>query len=331
VSAAVPTLNRASLTRRLFQSVAMIREFEQVAGKAFARNEIPGFIHLSIGQEGVAVGVCAALDERDKITSTHRGHGHVLARGSDPNRVMAEIYGRETGLCKGRGGTMHLYDFARGVLGTNGIVAAGGPLACGAALAERNAGSGGVVVCFMGDGATDQGSTHEAMNMAAVWALPVIFVVENNGFSEGTPLASHSSAEAIVDRAAAYSFPGVRVDGQDALAVFEAAKQAVTRARAGAGPSLIEAVTSRFRGHFEGDAMRYTRSGPDAEAAARDPLDVLRSVLENEFTADEIEQDLAKAKEIVATAQEFARNSPRPSADSVLEGVFTNPQHSESA
>lgn len=322
MSSAVHVATDVDLTRQMYRDIALIREFERVVGKAFRRGEIPGFIHLSIGQEAVAVGVCTALDDRDKITSTHRGHGHCLARGSDPDRVMAEIYGRETGLCRGRGGTMHLYDLSRGVLGTNGIVAAGGPLACGAALAERRAGRGGVVVCFMGDGATDQGATHEAMNMAAVWRLPVLFVVENNGFSEGTPLASHTAADSLVSRAAAYSMPGARVDGQDALAVHAAATSAVARARAGAGPTLIEAITSRFHGHFEGDAMKYVRSDPDAAAAARDPLDVLREHLSGTVADAELDENLAEATRRVAAAQQFARNSPHPSASTVLDDVF---------
>lgn len=310
------------------RTVHLIREFETAAGRAFAAGEIPGFIHLSIGQEAVAAGVCAALDDRDKLTSTHRGHGHCLARGADPRRMMAEIYARETGLCRGRGGTMHLYDLEHGILGTNGIVAAGGPLACGAALAERTAGSEAVVVCFMGDGATDQGATHEAMNLASVWSLPVVFVVENNGFSEGTPLRSHTSAAQLVDRAAAYSMPGVRVDGQDALAVHAVATDAVARARAGSGPTLVEAVTSRFRGHFEGDTMKYLREGSDANGAARDPIDVLRATIEAHGWADvaALQHDQETAVGIVADALEYARSSARPRPEELMDGVWATPE-----
>jgi TPP-dependent pyruvate/acetoin dehydrogenase alpha subunit len=317
-----------TLGRRLFRTIALIRAFEESVGKYFARGEIPGFVHLSIGEEAVAAGVCATLDERDKITSTHRGHGHCLARGSDVDRMMAELYGRETGLCRGRGGTMHIYDLETGVLGTNGIVAAGGGLACGAALAAKLSGSGGVAVCFMGDGATDEGATHEAMNLAALWALPVLFVVENNGFSQATPLHEHTSARTIVDRAAAYSMPGVRVDGQNAMAVYEVAREAVERARDGGGPILIEALTSRFRGHYEGDAMQYTRDDPDAEQATRDPLEVLRAILETEemTPAAELDEDVASATRRVAEARRFALDQPRPRPETLLEYVFAS-QH----
>lgn len=322
-----PTSSKAdSRARGLYQTVLLIREFEQQAAKAYARGEIPGFIHLSIGQEAVAAGVCAALQERDKLTSTHRGHGHCLARGSDPNRMMAELYGRETGLCRGRGGTMHLYDLELGILGTNGIVAAGGSLACGAALAAQTAGNGGVVVCFMGDGATDQGATHEAMNLAAVWSLPVLFVIENNGFSEGMPLRAHTSAEVLVDRAAAYSMPGRRVDGQDALAVFEVARESVERARSGGGPTLIEAVTSRFRGHFEGDTMKYRREDRDGGDAARDPVEVLRRFLEedSQVPALVLDEDVTRAAERVAGALAFARTAPHPQAVQLRDHVFAS-------
>ncbi len=315
-----------TLARRLFRTIALIRAFEESVGKYFARGEIPGFVHLSTGEEAVAAGVCASLDERDKITSTHRGHGHCLARGSDVDRMMAEIYGRETGLCRGRGGTMHIYDLEKGVLGTNGIVAAGGGLACGAAFAAKHSGSGGVAVCFMGDGATDEGATHEAMNLAALWALPVVFVVENNAFSQGTPLRAHTSAPTIADRAAAYSMPGVRVDGQNALAVYEVTREAVERARAGGGPTLIEALTSRFRGHFEGDVMKYTRGDPDAEQATRDPLAVLRAILETEemTPAAELDVDVASAVRRVAEARQFALDQPRPRPETLLDDVFAN-------
>lgn len=301
----------------------LIREFELRAGKAFAQGEIPGFIHLSTGQEAIAAGVCAALDERDSVTSTHRGHGHVLARGSDPARVMAEIYGRAEGLCRGRGGTMHLYDAAHGILGTNGIVGAGGSLACGAALAAKIRGAGGAAVCFMGDGATDQGATHEAMNLAAIWALPVLFVIENNGISEGTPLRSHTAARELVDRAAAYSMPGAQVDGQDAVAVHAVAADAVTRARNGGGPTLIEATTGRFRGHFEGDVVKYPPGDPFSPPPARDPVAVLRTHLENDgVTADELATDFEAVLGDVARAQEFARRAPEPDPNTLLDHVF---------
>jgi 2-oxoisovalerate dehydrogenase E1 component len=310
-----------SLGLRLFETMSLMRAFERQVGESFAHGEIPGFTHLSIGQEAVAAGVCAALDNRDMLTSTHRGHGHCIARGADPKRVMAEIYGREEGLCRGRGGSMHLYDVARGILGTNGIVAAGGPLACGAALAARTRANGAVVACFAGDGATDEGAMHEAMNLAAVWSLPVIFIIENNGFSEGTPFAFHSSIDAIASRAAGYSMPGRQVDGQDALAVFDAAREAVGRAREGAGPSLIEAITTRFRGHFEGDAMKYIRNNPEAE---RDPLEVLRVTLTTGcgVKRETLDEASAIAASRVEEALLFARQGNHPEAIGLTELVF---------
>jgi len=316
-----------AVKRDLLRRMMLIREFETVVSKNFAKGEIPGFTHMSLGQEGVAAGVCAALEPRDMLTSTHRGHGHCIGKGSDPARVMAEIYGRVDGVCGGRAGSMHIYDFENGVLGMNGIIGSGGGLACGAALAARHRRSDAVVVVFMGDGATDHGATHEAMNLAAVWKLPVVFVIENNGYSEGTPLASHTTIERLADRAAAYGMPGERVDGQDVVAVLNAASRAVGRARAGEGPSVLEAITTRYHGHFEGDAKKYTlpESWP---ATGRDPIDLLRrALLEEDGVAEpDLDDDNARICQQIQDALDFARNSPWPAAECLLDHLFATPE-----
>ncbi len=321
------TKKDVEVKRDLLRRMMRIREFESVVKVNFAKGEIPGFTHMSLGEEAVAAGVCAALGPQDMLTSTHRGHGHVIAKGSEPKRVLAEIYGRVDGVCGGRAGSMHIYDFEKGVLGMNGIIASGGGLACGAAFAARYKGSDAVAVVFMGDGATDHGATHEAMNLASVWKLPVIFVIANNGWSEGTPLAKHASIERLVDRAAAYGMPGERVDGQDATAVYAAAQRAVIRARSGQGPSVIEAITVRYQGHFEGDVKNYPLP-EDWPASGRDPIDVLRRTLVEEDGVAEAELDADKASisQEMQEGLDFARKSPVPMLDSLLDHVFASDQ-----
>src|SRR5438477_8721306 len=233
----------ADTLRSLYRTMLTIRLFEQRVAREFRTGEIPGFVHMYIGQEAVAAGVCANLDEGDYVTSTHRGHGHCIAKGCDLGRMMAEIYGREDGLCKGRGGSMHIADFSRGMLGANAIVGGGIALATGAGLASSVRGSGEVAVAFFGDGAANQGVLHESLNLAAIWRLPVVYVCENNGFAESTPSAYATSVPDIATRAAAYAIPGVVTDGSDVLDVYAAAQAAVERARAGAGPTPPEAKT----------------------------------------------------------------------------------------
>src|SRR5712691_1475014 len=230
-----------------------IRQFEARAVGLFGENKIWGTIHSYAGQEAVAAGVCANLRDDDYVTSTHRGHGHCIAKGCDLDAMMAEIYGREDGLCKGRGGSMHIADFSRGMLGANAIVGGGIALATGAGLAASVRGSDQVAVAFFGDGAANQGVLHESLNLAAIWRLPVVYVCENNGFAESTPAAYATSVPDVASRATAYGIPGVIADGRDVLDVFAAAGDAVGRARAGDGPTLIEVKTYRFMGHFEGD------------------------------------------------------------------------------
>src|ERR671937_3144098 len=244
------------LELRLYRTMQTIRTFEKRVAREFRSGEIPGFVHMYVGEEAIAAGVCACLNDDDYVTSTHRGHGHCIAKGCDLDRMMAEIYGRETGLCKGRGGSMHIADFGRGMLGANAIVGGGIALATGAALAARVRGSDQVAVAFFGDGAVNQGVFHESLNLAAIWKLPVLYVCENNGFAESTPAAYATSVPDVAVRAGAYGIAQAIVDTCDVLAVYEAAREAVERARGGGGATLLEMKTYRFHGHFEGDPDR---------------------------------------------------------------------------
>jgi pyruvate dehydrogenase E1 component alpha subunit len=238
-----------------------IREFEERVHVEFAKGGIPGFVHLYAGEEASAAGVCMNLTDDDKIASTHRGHGHCIGKGVDVHGMMAEIYGKRTGTCRGKGGSMHIADLDTGMLGANGIVGGGPPLVCGAALAAKIKGTGGVAVAFFGDGASNQGTTFEALNLASVWKLPAIFVAENNGYAEATAAKFSVSCEDIATRAAGFGMPGVTVDGHDFFAVYEATREAVQRARNGGGPSLVEVKLDRFYGHFEGDNQNYRPAG----------------------------------------------------------------------
>ena len=254
----------------MYERMMQIRTFEDLAGKNFAAGLVPGFVHLYAGEEAVAVGICSQLTDRDFITSTHRGHGHCIAKGVDIAGMVAELMGKSTGVCKGKGGSMHIADIEKGMLGANGIVGGGIPLACGAALTAKTLGTGGVAVCFFGDGAANQGTFHEGLNLAAIWNLPVVFVCENNGYAESTPVRYHCAASDIANRASAYEIPGVVVDGLDIFAVYEAAREAIGRARRGEGPSLLEAKTYRFYGHFQGDQVTYrTAVSPPKRSSKR--------------------------------------------------------------
>ena len=311
----------------LYRTMLTIRLFEERVAREFRTGEVPGFVHMYIGEEAVAAGVCANLDERDYVTSTHRGHGHCIAKGCDLGRMMAEIYGREDGLCRGRGGSMHIADFSRGMLGANAIVGGGIALATGAALASSVRGSGEVAVAFFGDGAANQGVLHESLNLAAIWRLPALYVCENNGFAESTPAAYATSVRDIAARAAAYGIPGVVADGADVLDVYAQARSAVARARAGEGPTLLEVKTHRFMGHFEGDPDRY-RNDDDRDATRRkDALAGLRAVLVGGGRARDVELD-AMGEEIersVSDAVEFAKASPFPDPAEVDRYVYPEP------
>jgi len=300
--------------RALYRTMLTIRVFEQRVAREFRTGEIPGFVHMYVGEEAVAAGVCANLSDRDWITSTHRGHGHCIAKGCDLRAMMAEIYGREDGLCKGRGGSMHIADFSRGMLGANAIVGGGISLATGAALAAQVRGDDGVAVAFFGDGAANQGVLHESMNLGSIWKLPVVYVCENNGFAESTPAAYATSVSDIATRAAAYAMPGVTIDGSDAVAVYEAARDAVSRARAGGGPTFLEVKTYRFMGHFEGDPDRYRDDADRELTRSRDALASLgdRLVSDGIESAESLETLRAEVDLAVSDAVDFAKASPFP-------------------
>lgn len=305
---------RPEMLLALYRTMLTIRLFEQRVSREFRTGEIPGFVHMYIGEEAVAAGVCANLDDDDYVTSTHRGHGHCIAKGCDLDRMMAEIYGREDGLCKGRGGSMHIADFSRGMLGANAIVGGGIALATGAGLASSVRGSRQVAVAFFGDGAANQGVLHESLNLAAIWKLPVIYVCENNGFAESTPVSYATSVADIASRAAGYGIPGVVADGADVLGVYAAARDAVARARAGEGPTLLEVKTYRFMGHFEGDPERYRDDDERTSLRERDAIPALHEhIVAGGHTGEaELEAMSAEIEAAVDRAVEFARASPFP-------------------
>ncbi|SES01015.1 thiamine pyrophosphate-dependent dehydrogenase E1 component subunit alpha [Salisediminibacterium halotolerans] len=311
--------------RWMYQKMCEIRMFEDRVHELFGQGKLPGFVHLYAGEEAVAVGVCAHLDETDTITSTHRGHGHCIAKGCELDGMMAELYGKKTGLCNGKGGSMHIADVDKGMLGANGIVGGGFPMAAGAALTAKLKKNGGVSACFFGDGAGNHGTFHEGINLAAIWNLPALFVAENNGYAEATPFEYASSCENIADRASGYGIPGEIVDGKDVVAVFEAAQRAIERARAGEGPSLIECKTYRNYGHFEGDAQKYkTQEDKERHLGEDDAIVKFRSfVIENkllnETDLDEIESSV---KQAVDEAVSFAESSEDPHAEDLLKDVY---------
>lgn len=301
----------------MYRRMVLIRRMEEQLARDCAAGKLPGPVHLYVGEEAVAVGVCQHLSERDWITSTHRGHGHFLAKGGEPARMMAEIYGRADGICGGFGGSMHVADFAKGIIGANGIVGGGIALATGAALAAQLDGDGRVAVAFFGDGAANQGVLVEALNVAALWRLPLILVCENNGFSEFSPTAT-VTAGSIAARARPFGVPAAEVDGNDVLAVWQAANTAVRRAREGQGPSLIEARTYRTRGHVEYEVTFITepyREEAEVEAwRGRDPIDRFARHLTGQdlASAAELAGIEAGVEETVAAAVRFAESSPEP-------------------
>jgi len=308
-----------------YRTMRLIREFELRAINERRSGLIPGFIHSCVGQEATAVGACAALRSDDIITSTHRGHGHLIAKGGEPRYMMAELAARSTGYCGGKGGSLHMTDFDLGILGANGIVAGGIPMATGAALAFQMRNEERVALAFFGDGAVNEGAFHEAANLAGLWKLPVIFFCENNLYGEGTPQNKQAPVADLSLRAKGYGFPGIVVDGNDVLAVYEASNTAVERARAGEGPTFVEGKTYRFRGHYEGDPMVY-RTKAELEAwRSRDPLPAFRNrLLDNGFAATEIEAIEADIQASLDQAVEFAADSPPPEPETALEGVYAD-------
>ncbi|MTT33243.1 pyruvate dehydrogenase (acetyl-transferring) E1 component subunit alpha [Terrilactibacillus sp. BCM23-1] len=321
----------ASLTSEkakwMYRKMLEIREFEETVHDIFAKGELPGFVHLYAGEEAVAVGVCSHLTDDDSITSTHRGHGHCIAKGCDLDGMMAEIYGKVTGLCRGKGGSMHIADIKKGMLGANGIVGGGFPLAVGAGLTAKVKKTDHVAVCFFGDGANNHGTFHEAINMAAIWNLPVLFVAENNGYGEASTYEYASSCTHIADRAAGYNIPGEIVDGKDLLAVYEAAERAVNRARKGEGPTLLECKTYRNYGHFEGDTQTYKDSEERMEEEEQnDCIKKFRNYMETQGLAkpeelDEIEDSVKKALE---HAVKFGEESPNPDPSELTKDVYVS-------
>ncbi len=313
----------------IYQRILRIRRFEEAVGLLFRQGQLPGFVHLYIGEEAVAAGVCAALTDEDTIISTHRGHGHVIAKGGDIKRMMAELFGKATGYCKGKGGSMHIADFDIGMLGAIGIVGGGLPIAVGAGLSAWYSNSNRVSVCFFGDGAANEGSFHESLNLASTLALPVIFVCENNQYGEFTPAQNAMNITDIADRAAGYGIPGLVADGADALEIYRVTAAAVERARGGAGPTLIEAKTHRRGGHAEGEeaflaGQTYRDEAETAEAQAKDPLLLLHNyVSENKILpANQLETLDSNITQAVAEAVEAARNSPDPALESLFEDLW---------
>jgi pyruvate dehydrogenase E1 component alpha subunit len=311
-------------TIALYRTMQTIRRFEEVACQLLVDGKIPATLHASIGQEAVAAGVCHALAPADMILTNHRGHGHCIAKGTDLDAMMAELMGKAAGTNRGRGGSMHIADPDLGILGANGIVGGGLPIAVGAAWGARVRESGQVVACFFGDGAANEGSCHEAMNIAALWKLPVLFVCEHNGYAEMTPQRVHGSVVDLARRAVAYDMAGVTVDGNDVLAVLAAAEEAVARARRGDGPTLLECKTFRVRGHFEGDPQRYKPQDEQAEWKGRDPLTRFRAYLGAPGRPG-VEALAAIDREVEAAigrAVAFADAAPLPDPSEVITHVY---------
>ena len=311
----------------LLRTMQTIRRFEERASDDFQAGRIYGVVHCYIGQEAVATGICANLNRDDQIISTHRGHGHCIAKGADLKRMMAELYGKRTGYCKGKGGSMHIADFSIGMLGANGIVAGGIPIITGAGLAAQLEDQGRVAVSFFGDGASNAGPFHESINIAALWKLPMLYVCENNLYGVNTPVADSVSVKDVTERAAAYGIPGVVVDGNDVLAVYEVAEAAVQRARAGQGPTLIECKTYRWRNHTEIQGIPDPRSAQELdEWKDKDPIArLVTSLKEQSLLTEEAWQNLdAEILRAIEDAVAFAQDSPFPGLETAVEDVFAD-------
>ena len=311
---------------RFYQEMMRIRQFELKAAELFMQGQMAGNIHTCAGQEATAVGACQALQPKDFIVATHRGHGHSLAKGAELKIMMAELFGKADGYCKGKGGSMHIVDMNCGMLGANGIVGAGIPIAAGSALASKILQKDEVTLAFFGDAASNQGTFHEAINMASAWHLPAIFLCENNQYGVSVCIDRVCNVEHIADRAAAYNIPGKMIDGNDVFAVYEAVKEAAERARAGEGPTLIEAKTYRHRGHYEGDPQMYKSKEEIEQWKARDPINHLRAMIVKARLAKKTDLDAIDAEVIaeVEQAVEFAQNSPYPEAGEVTTDVYAD-------
>lgn len=308
----------------MLRTMYRIRAFEEKVDELFMRGEVHGTTHLSIGEEATAVGALAALRDDDFITSTHRGHGHCIAKGADLSLMMAELLGKETGYCRGRGGSMHIADVKTGNLGANGVVGGGIPIATGVGLSIVLQELKQVCLCFFGDGAANEGTFHESINMAAIWDLPVIFVCENNQYGMSMSTSRSMRNETVAQRASAYGIPGERVDGNDVLAVYTAVHKAVERARAGQGPSLIECFTYRHKGHSKSDQNRYRTRDEIREWQQRDPIQKFAAFLTSQAMLDEqkVGQAEADAYQAIEEAYQFALGSADPDPETLLEGVY---------
>ena len=318
----------ASELRRLYEQMVLLRKFDERVGELFRRAKLPGFVHLYIGEEAIATGVCAVLRVDDYITSTHRGHGHYIAKGGDVKACMAELYGKDVGCCRGKGGSLHVADTSVGMLGANGIVAANLPIAVGAAYgAAKVRKTDQVVAAFFGDGATNEGAFHEAANLAGAWKLPVVFVCENNYYGVGTRLGAVSASESLVERAGAYGMPAISLDGNDVLAVREAAREAVARARAGEGPTFLECRTWRHRAHVEGEQPKYWDEQERNSWLERDPLSTFASqlVTRGVLPAEAIAEIDTAAVAQVDEAVEYAEAQSYPAETDALLDVFGPP------
>ena len=319
-------LDKAGLLQA-YRTMRTIREFEECLHGEFAKGDIPGFVHLYAGEEAAGTGIMMHLKDSDRIASTHRGHGHCIAKGVDVKEMMAEIYGKILGSCRGKGGSMHIADLSKGMMGANGILGAGAPLTCGAALAAKFRGDGGVAISFVGDGASNQGTFLESLNLAAVWNLPAIFVVENNGYAEATSRDYAVAVDSYVDRAAGFGLPGVTVDGLDFFAVYEAAGEIIKRAREGGGPALLECKMIRMFGHFEGDQQTYRAKGEVEDIRAN--KDCIKLFSERVIEAGVVSRvDLdAIDREVITLIQEataFAKAAPLPTAADLMTDVYNS-------
>jgi TPP-dependent pyruvate/acetoin dehydrogenase alpha subunit len=314
------SLSKSDL-RDFFREMLLIRRFEEKVEERFRAGELPGFLHVAIGQEAVAVGVCRALEEGDIIASTHRAHGHTIAKGTTPNELMAELYGKLEGCSHGYGGSMHLYDVERGNMGANAVVGGGLPQITGAALAFQLRGEPRVAVAFFGDGATNIGTFHEALNMAQLWKVPAVFVLEDNKWAESTPESQHSPIRDLSKRAEAYGMTAIKVDGQDVAAVYKGTKKALEHARSGKGPVFLHCDTYRLVGHYIGDPQIYrTKEEQQDVREHHDPLTQLRGTLE--LSDEEVDEIDSEVQEIVEAAVEFAKNGTDPKPEDALKNVY---------
>jgi pyruvate dehydrogenase E1 component alpha subunit len=324
VHTATKLVEDATLARQALSTMWQIRRFEEAVDDLFARGLMHGTMHLSIGQEAVPTGVCMALEREDLITSTHRGHGHCIAKGAQLDRMMAELLAKETGYCRGRGGSMHIADVDTGNLGANGIVGGGIPIAAGAALAQKLRGTSNVAVSFFGDGATNEGAFHEGLNLASVWGLPVVFVCENNKYGMSMSSALSMNVTRVSERATAYGMPGVTVDGNDVQHVFDAASEAVARARAGDGPTLIEAETYRYKGHSKSDQNLYRTREEIDEWRKKDPIGRFETAVLDSSTLSPSDIDAVRAevRDAIRAAIQAGNEAAPSRADELLSGVF---------